>query len=70
MLCNAIGIIESERDYGTSFLGGGENRRKREKEERRVRRSGKKRALVADETTDAFPRFFVETCARRGRRKG
>lgn len=23
-----------------------------------------------DGSTDAFPRFFVETCARRGRRKG
>lgn len=40
----------------------------REKEERRTKE--RKKSSLADKTTDAFPRFFVETCARRGRRKG
>lgn len=43
--------------------GGGEEGDEEEEREKGIRR-------LTYRPTDAFPRFFVETCARRGRRKG
>lgn len=39
-------------------------------EEKRRRCTKERKKSLADGPTDAFPRFFVETCARRVKRKG